>query len=58
MDAREQQLQWRQRAAEAEAKAAPALVRLLELGQMRDSGQAGRVARFVAGIYLRPRVPV
>ena len=45
MDAREQQLQWRQRAEDA-----PALVRLLELAQTRDSGQAGRVARFLAGI--------
>ena len=43
--------EWSRRAEDAEAKAGPALVRLLELAETRDSGQVGRVSRFLAGVY-------
>lgn len=47
----QEQTQWAQRAAEAQAKAAHAYARLLELAETRDSGQIRRIAAFVASTY-------
>ena len=42
---------WSRRAAAAQAKAAHAYARLLSLAETHDSGEAGSVARFLAGTY-------
>lgn len=47
---RQQQL-WDERARAAQAAAAQAYGRLLELAERRDSGQVGRVALFLASTY-------
>jgi len=43
--------EYARRAAEAQAKAAQAYARLLELAEQRDSGQVRRVAQFLASTY-------
>jgi hypothetical protein len=48
MDEFEQLRGWEARALQAQAKAAQAYLRLIELAEKHDTGQAGRVARFLA----------
>lgn len=43
--------QWLQRATEAQAQAAHAYSRLLNIAETRDSGQASRVAKFLASTF-------
>lgn len=43
--------EWADRAQKAQAAAAQAYDRLLSLAEQRDSGQAGRVARFIAATF-------
>lgn len=43
--------EWDRRACEAQAKAAQALLRLLEVAERQDSGQARRVAAFLASTF-------
>ena len=54
----DQQRDWQRRADEAEAKAGPALVRLLELAEGGDSGQIPRIAKFLASIYNGEAFPL
>lgn len=42
---------WDQRAVEAQAKAAHAFARLLEIAETSQAGQAGRVAQFLASAF-------
>jgi hypothetical protein len=42
---------WARRAQQAQAAAAQAYARLLELAEKRDSGQVRRVAQFIASTY-------
>lgn len=42
---------WQRRAVEAQAKAAHAYARLLEIAETSDTGQASRIARFVASTF-------
>lgn len=48
---------WEQRATAAQAKAAQAFLRLVELAERSDTGQAGRVAGFLASCYDGTRFP-
>lgn len=43
--------EWNRRASEAQAAAAHAYARLLNLAETRDSGQIQRVAQFIASTY-------
>lgn len=43
--------EWSRRAREAQAKAAQALLRLLEVAEQQDGGQARRVAAFLAATF-------
>lgn len=47
----DQLAQWERRAQKAQAQAAQALLRLAELAERSDSGQARRVAKFLAGTF-------
>jgi len=47
-----------ERSRAAQAKAAHALARLLELAETRDSGQIRRVAKFIAALYNGDRYPM
>jgi hypothetical protein len=49
--------EWDQRALAAQAKAAQALLRLVELAERSDTGQAGRVAGFLASCFDGSRFP-
>ena len=55
MDEFEQQLarerEWEARALQVQAQAAQAYLRLVDLAERSDTGQAGRVARFLASTY-------
>ena len=42
---------WARRAAEVQPKAAQAFARLLTIAETSDTGQAGRVARFIASSF-------
>ena len=42
---------WQRRAVEVQAKAAHAFARLLEIAETSDTGQASRIAKFVAGTF-------
>lgn len=53
----EQVSQWEQRAQAAQAKAAQALLRLIELAERSDTGQARRVAGFLASAFNGTRYP-
>lgn len=46
-----EQEEWARRATEVQAQAALAYARLLALAESSDTGQASRVARFVAGTF-------
>jgi len=46
-----QQLQWDERARVAQAASAQSLARLMQLAERSDTGQAARVARFLAATY-------
>ena len=46
-----QQQEWGERARTAQALAAQALARLLAIAERSDTGQAGRVAQFLAATY-------
>lgn len=50
-DIERQQAEWAARAAATQAAAARAYERLLRLAETRDSGQIGRIARFLASTY-------
>lgn len=58
MDEFEQQREWEARAQQAQAKAAQAYLRLVELAERSDTGQAGRVARFLASTFNGERYPL
>lgn len=45
------QKEWSRRAAEAQAKAAQAYARLIDIAASSDTGQASRVAQFIAATY-------
>ncbi len=47
----EQLRAWEARAQQAQAKAAQAYLRLIELAEQHDTGQAARVARFLASTF-------
>lgn len=51
MDAFEQQREWEARARQAQAKAAQAYLRLVELAEQQGTGQAARIARFLASTF-------
>ena len=51
MDELEQLRDWEARAQQAQAKAAQAYLRLFELAERYDTGQAARVARFLASTF-------
>lgn len=51
MDELEQLRDWEARAQQAQAKAAQAYLRLIELAERHDTGQASRVARFLASTF-------
>lgn len=51
MDEWGQHQEWEVRALRAQAKAAQAYLRLVELAERSDTGQAGRVARFLASTF-------
>ena len=53
--AREQE--WEARAQQVQAKAAQAYLRLVELAERSDTGQARRVARFLASTFNGERYP-
>ena len=57
MDEFEQQREWEVRAQQAQAKAAQAYLRLVELAERSDTGQARRVARFLASTFNGERYP-
>lgn len=42
---------WQRRAVEAQAQAAHAYARLLDIAETSDTGQASRVAKFLAGTF-------
>lgn len=48
----------RQRKSQATAKGGQAFLRLLALAETRDSGQAGRIARFLAATYNGQAFPL
>jgi len=50
-DIERQQREWDERSRRAQAAAAQAFGRLLELAERRDSGQIRRVAKFLASTY-------
>lgn len=43
--------EWARRAGQAQAQAAQAYARLLDLAETRDSGQIARIARFIAATF-------
>ncbi|HNU12558.1 MAG TPA: hypothetical protein PKJ45_14525 [Rubrivivax sp.] len=51
VDAFEQQREWETRALRAQARAAQAYLRLVELAEQQTTGQAARIARFLASTY-------
>lgn len=51
MDEFEQLRDWEARAQDAQAKAAQAYSRLVQIAERHDTGQAARVARFLASTY-------
>lgn len=51
MDELERLREWESRAQQAQARAAQAYLRLVELAERHDSGQAARVARFLASTF-------
>lgn len=58
VDEFEQQRDWETRAQQAQAKAAQAYLRLVELAERSDTGQAARVARFLASTFNGERYPL
>lgn len=58
MDEFEQLREWETRAQQAQAKAAQAYLRLVELAERSDTGQARRVARFLASTFNGTRYPL
>jgi hypothetical protein len=50
-DFEREQREWDERARQAQAAAAQAYARLLDLAESRDSGQIRRIARFLAGTF-------
>ena len=48
---RANEAQWQRRAVEAQAQAAHAYARLLDIAETSDTGQASRVAKFLAGTF-------
>lgn len=58
MDEFEQQREWEARALQAQAKAAQAYLRLVELAERSDTGQAARVARFLASTFNGSAYPL
>lgn len=52
-----EQKEWQVRAHMAQAKAAQAYLRLVELAERSDTGQARRVARFLASTFNGERYP-
>ncbi|MDP2368788.1 hypothetical protein [Rhodoferax sp.] len=48
---RADQADWQRRATEAQARAAHAFARLLAMAESSDTGQASRIARFVASTF-------
>lgn len=48
---RANEAQWQRRAIEAQAQAAHAYARLLDIAETSDTGQASRVAKFLAGTF-------
>lgn len=43
--------EWERRAAEAQARAAQAYARLISIAETSDTGQARRIAQFIAGTF-------
>lgn len=58
MDEFEQQREWEARGLKAQAKAAQAYLRLVELAERSDTGQARLVARFLASTFNGERYPM
>lgn len=58
MDELERLRQWESRALQAQAKAAQAYLRLVEIAERSDTGQAARVARFLASTFNSERYPL
>jgi hypothetical protein len=57
-DFERQQHEWAERAAKAQAAAAQAYARLLDLAEKRDSGQIVRIARFLASTFNGQAFPL
>jgi hypothetical protein len=57
MDELDRLREWESRALQAQAKAAQAYLRLVEIAERSDSGQAARVARFLASTFNGDRYP-
>jgi hypothetical protein len=57
MDELERLREWESRALQAQARAAQAYLRLVELAERHDSGQAARVARFLASTFNGAALP-
>ena len=51
MDEFRQVQEWEARAKQAQAKAAQAYLRLVEIAERQDTGQARRVAKFIASTF-------
>lgn len=58
MDEFERIREWETRAVQAQAKAAQAYLRLVELAERSDTGQARCVARFLASTFNGERYPL
>lgn len=58
MNELEQLREWNERAQQAQARAAQAYLRLVELAERSDTGQAARVARFLASTFNGERYPL
>lgn len=58
MDEFERLRDWEARALQAQARAAQAYLRLVELAERSDTGQAARVARFLASTFNGARHPL
>lgn len=54
----EQIREWEARALQAQAKAARAYLRLVEIAERQDTGQAARVARFLASTFNGAAFPL
>jgi hypothetical protein len=58
MTSREQLDDWAQRASQAQGRAAQSFARLLKIAEDSDSGQARRVARFIAATWNGESFPL